>query len=69
MLILSRKVGEIVRIGDNITIRILGHNGSQIRIGFEAPENTSIHREEIYEKIQVEKRHGIVYQSKKGLKS
>lgn len=52
MLILGRKVGEKVMIGDNITVSFLGINGSQIRLGFEAPEDVVIHREEIFEKIQ-----------------
>lgn len=58
MLILGRKVGEKVMIGDNIVVSVCGVNGSQIRLGFTAPENVEIHREEIYEKIKGEdKKH------------
>ena len=52
MLILGRKIGEKVMIGDNITVSFLGINGNQIRLGFEAPEDVMIHREEIFTKIQ-----------------
>lgn len=54
MLILGRKIGEKVMIGDNIVVSVCGVNGSQIRLGFSAPENVEIHREEIYEKIKGE---------------
>lgn len=51
MLILTRKSGEAVRIGDSITIRIIEIRGNQVRLGVEAPKNISVHREEIYEII------------------
>lgn len=54
MLILGRKVGEKVMIGDNICVSICSVNGGQIRLGFEAPADVAIHREEIYEKIKKE---------------
>lgn len=54
MLILGRKIGEKVKIGDDITVTIATVNGTQVRLGFEAPDNVIIHREEIYEKIQKE---------------
>lgn len=54
MLILSRRVGESLMIGDNITIDVLGIQGNQVRIGIEAPREVEVHREEIYAKIQVE---------------
>lgn len=55
MLILGRKIGEKVMIGDNITVSVCGTNGANIRLGFEAPDNVAIHRSEIYEKIKIEK--------------
>jgi len=55
MLILSRKEGESIKIGDDITVTILGMQGRQIRIGVEAPKNIPVHRQEIYEKIRMEK--------------
>lgn len=54
MLILGRKVGEKVMIGDNICVSVCSTTGGQIRLGFEAPADVVIHREEIYEKIQKE---------------
>ncbi len=55
MLILTRRVGESLIIGDNIVINILGVKGNQIRIGVNAPKEISVHREEIYNRIQAEK--------------
>ena len=55
MLILMRQVGQIIRIGDNITITICGVQGHQVRIGIDAPKEIPVHREEIYKKIQTEK--------------
>jgi len=55
MLILTRRVGESIIIGDDIAIIVLGVNGRQAKIGIEAPKDTSVHREEIYKKIQEEK--------------
>ena len=54
MLILTRRVGETLMIGDNITVTILGQKGNQIRIGVNAPKDIAVHREEIYDKIQTE---------------
>lgn len=58
MLILTRKVGQTINIGDDITITILGVKGAQVRIGVNAPKDTEVHREEVYLRIQDEKRQG-----------
>jgi carbon storage regulator len=55
MLILSRRVGETIMIGDNVTVTVLGVQGNQIRIGINAPSDVSVHREEIYKRIEAEK--------------
>ncbi|HIF18744.1 MAG TPA: carbon storage regulator [Cycloclasticus sp.] len=55
MLILTRKVGESLVIGDDVSIIVLGVKGNQVRIGIDAPKSVSVHREEIYTKIQDEK--------------
>jgi len=55
MLILTRRVGETLMIGDNVTVTVLGTKGSQVRLGVNAPRDISVHREEIYERIQKEK--------------
>jgi len=54
MLILTRRVGESVMIGDEVTITVLGVKGNQVRIGVNAPKDVAVHREEIYERIQRE---------------
>ncbi|WP_191488685.1 carbon storage regulator CsrA [Pseudomonas sp. FEN] len=51
MLVLSRVVGEMISIGDNITVRILAVNGNHVRFGVEAPKNVNVHRAEIYRRI------------------
>ena len=56
MLILTRKLGESITIGDNIKVQVLGIRGRQVRLGIEAPEDVVVHREEIYVKIQAENR-------------
>lgn len=55
MLILTRRPGETLTIGDNITVTVLGIKGCQIRLGVSAPKDVEVHREEIYRRIQSEK--------------
>lgn len=57
MLILTRRVGESLIIGDDVVVNVLGVKGNQVRIGVDAPKNVSVHREEIYDRIQAEKDH------------
>ena len=57
MLILTRRQGESLKVGDNVTITILGLNRHQVRVGIDAPKEVTVHREEIYERIQTERLH------------
>jgi len=54
MLILTRRVGETLMIGDEVTVTVLGVKGNQVRIGVNAPRDVTVHREEIYERIKQE---------------
>jgi len=56
MLVLTRKLGENIRIGDNVKITVLEVRGAQVKLGIEAPPEVIVHREEIYERIQEENR-------------
>jgi len=58
MLILTRRVGETVMIGSDVTVTVLGVKGNQVRVGINAPKNVAVHREEIFERIKREQEPG-----------
>ncbi len=54
MLILTRRIGEVIRIGNDVSVRILGVQGTQVRIGIEAPKELAVYRDEIFQRIALE---------------
>jgi carbon storage regulator len=58
MLILSRKTGESIHVGDSVTVTVLGVARGQVKLGIDAPKNLTVHREEVYLRIQAEKSRG-----------
>ncbi|MFK7860531.1 MAG: carbon storage regulator CsrA [Granulosicoccus sp.] len=60
MLILTRRVGETLMIGDEVTVTVLGVKGNQVRIGVNAPKEVAVHREEIYERIRKEQEGEVI---------
>lgn len=63
MLILTRRIGETLNIGDEVQVTVLGIKGNQVRIGVNAPKEVPVHREEIYERIKKEKESGVYPQT------
>ena len=55
MLILTRRIGETLMIGEGVTVTVLGIKGSQVRLGINAPKDVEVHREEVYERVEAEK--------------
>jgi carbon storage regulator len=55
MLILTRRVGETLMIGNDVTVSVVGLNGNQVRLGISAPKNVEVHREEVYERVKAER--------------
>jgi len=58
MLILTRRIGETIMVGEDVTVTVLGVKGSQVRVGISAPKTVEVHREEIYERIKAERATG-----------
>jgi len=66
MLILTRRVGETVMIGNDVTVTVLGVKGNQVRVGVNAPRDVAVHREEIYERIKREEQEGTTHHARDG---
>lgn len=66
MLILTRRIGETLYIGDDVQVTVLGVNGNQMRVGITAPKSTPVHRQEIYDRIKVEKESARLETSESG---
>lgn len=63
MLILTRRTGETINIGNNITVTVLGVKGNQVRLGINAPKEIPVHREEVAERIEREKQNAAIRQT------
>ena len=61
MLVLTRKLGEVIRVGEFVTVRVLEVKGNQVRLGVDAPANVRIYREEIYRAVQKENEEAVVH--------
>lgn len=62
MLILTRRVGETLMIGDDVSVTVLGVKGNQVRIGIDAPKDVAVHREEIYDRIRDEESGAVTFE-------
>jgi carbon storage regulator len=63
MLVLTRKLGEVIRVGEAVTVRVLEVKGNQVRLGVEAPADVRIYREEVYRAIRKENEEAVVHET------